>query len=1039
MATSTDGDHGLNDPQRPRYAELIARTNYSFLQGASTPEELVLQATALGLDGLAITDRDGVYGMPKAYSAAKEHPSLKFITGAELTLKEKPPLILLARDRQAYGVLCRILTASHRDAPKGEAFIGWEEFLGMMNLPGAEGLVALALPRGKPLADPDYGTLHEVFGANKIFIPVSHHFDGHDSKRLTLALETRRRFGIPIVATNDVHYHCPSRRPLQDVLTATRHLTSVHEAGRKLHANAERHLKSAAEMAHLFRDLPEAIHRTLEIADSCTFSPAELRYRYPSEWIPAGETAQEFLERLTWEGARTRYPEGIPEEVRAQIIYEFKLIGELRFADYFLTIWEIIDFARKRKILCQGRGSAANSVVCYCLGITAVDPVRMKLLFERFLSAERGEPPDIDVDFEHERREEVIQHIYEKYGRDRAAMVSAVITYRTKSAIRDVTRALALPGATDAPPSPQIDRLVEEIKGFPRHLSIHSGGFTLSADPIIEIVPVEPARMENRTIIQWDKYDLDILGLIKVDVLSLGMLSAIRKSLDQVGLEMYRIPDDDPATYAMIQKCDTVGVFQIESRAQMSMLGRLKPENFYDLVVEVAIVRPGPIVGKMVHPYLRRRQGLEPVEMPDPRLEPILGRTLGVPIFQEQIMKIAIVLARFTPGEADQLRRAIGAWRSSGSIEAVGQKLRDRLLTEGLPAEFVDRIFAQIKGFAEYGFPESHAASFALIAYVSSYLKCHFPAVFTAALINSQPMGFYSNYTLIEDVRRHGVQVLAVHPNLSEWDCIAVTDAPGEPGTIQLGWKVVKGLGEAQARELIDERKREPFRSLRDFLNRSKLRRDLLHQLAIGDAFKCFGFDQRHSLWEILEHDLSSRPSPDGQLSLFTALDSASEALSETAPETALEASSGPPPLFEPMEPYTEIRADYSTYGLSVRGHPMGALRTSGLAHRLPEATSREVRARKHGTKIESVGMIIVRQRPPTAHGTTFATLEDEHGFLDLILHRGVYERFRELFDQHSFLIVHGSVQREGHSISVLVQRLEPIFPLEEFHSRSWH
>ncbi len=1031
------------------YAELLCRTHYSFLEGASHPEELIQQAAAMGLRALAITDRDGVYGIPKAYVAARSLPHLHFITGATLTLKEHPPIALLARDRAAYGVLCRLLTESHRDAPKGEAFLPWSQFVSMLGeLPGSRGLVALpreeapslrkeaALMRLPRLAPHDWGALRDLFG-DRLYLPLRRHLDGQDEARTRSAIELQKRFGVPILATNDAYYHEPSRRMLQDVLTATRLNTSLAGAGRRLFSNGERHLKSALEMAALFPDLPEALARTVEVAESCTFSPAELRYRYPSEWIPGGHTAQSWMEHLVREGCRTRYPDGVPEAVERQLQHEFQLVKELQFADYFLTIWEIVDFARSRGILCQGRGSAANSAICYCLGITAVDPVRMNLLFERFLSAERGEPPDIDVDFEHERREEVIQHIYERYGRDRAAMVSAVITYRTRSAIRDVNRALGLdPGAAETK-NWLADRLTEDLRGFPRHLSIHSGGFTLSADPIVEIVPVEPARMEGRTIIQWDKNDLDALGLLKVDILALGMLTAIRKSLDQIGMkDLAAIPAEDPATYAMIQKADTVGVFQIESRAQMNMLGRLKPRTFYDLVIEVALVRPGPIVGKMVHPYLKRRQGLEPVDIPDPRLDPILARTLGVPLFQEQVMKMAIVLADFTPGEADQLRRAIGAWRSTGSIEEMGMKLREGLLRNGLPEKFVDLIFTQIQGFAEYGFPESHAASFALLAYASSWLKCHHPAEFTCALINSQPLGFYSNSTLVEDARRHGVRVLPVHPNHSAWDCQLVpdphTEVPRDARALQLGWRIVRGLGPAQVRALVEERERAPFRSLHDFLVRSRLGRELLFQLALGNAFTCFGVEPRQALWECLAFDLSTRPEPTGQLSLFSALDS--------TPDTG-------PALLRASEPEVRFRedvdlfADYRIFGLSTRGHPMPLLRSS--LPRLPKLSSAEVRTRPNGAEVRFAGLVIVRQRPPTAKGTTFATLEDEAGFVDLILWKSVHEAHEPLLQNHSFLVVTGTVQREGDSLSLLVRKLEPVFASEEnlqnLPSHSWH
>jgi error-prone DNA polymerase len=641
------------------------------------------------------------------------------------------------------------------------------------------------------------------------------------------------------------------------------------------------------------------------------------------------------------------------------------------------------------------------------LGITAIDPVRMNLLFERFISVERGEPPDIDVDFEHERREEVIQHIYQKYGRDRAGMVSAIITYRTRSAVRDVKKALG--EERYAHDEERSLALVEELKGFPRHLSIHSGGFTLSALPMIETVPIEPARMEGRTIVQWDKEDLDYIGLLKVDILALGMLSAIQKTLDLIPkpLTIATIPANDPQTYHMIRCADTVGVFQIESRAQMSMLRRLLPENFYDLVVEVAIVRPGPIQGNMVHPYLRRRRKLESSRSPDPRLEPILSRTLGVPLFQEQVMKIAMVMADFTPGEADELRRAIGAWRSSGSIEKMGNRLKQGLLRNGLAPDFVERIFQQIQGFAEYGFPESHAASFALLAYASSYLKCHYPAEFTCSLLNSQPMGFYSSYTLVEDAKRHGVQVLPFDPRFSDWDCTM------EQGALRLGFRMVQGLGRAEALEVIQERLRQSFSGFQDFLSRTRLSPRILNRLAMGDAFVCFGLSRREALWEIL-HLQMLRPAPvrEQQLSLFQY---GAEFERQKSVHSGRE-------LFSDLSAYQAIRADYDSYHLSLKGHPMMGLRLdSEMSRQLPSTTSASLRAMRSGQVTRISGLVIIRQRPPTAKGTMFATLEDEFGFADLILHAEVFEKYRVDLESSPFVVVGGKVQRDGEMVNLLV------------------
>jgi error-prone DNA polymerase len=976
------------------YAELQCKTNGSFLTGASHPGELVARAAELGLRAIAIIDRDGMYGMPKAYREAKKHPNLKLIVGAEITLENRPPLALIARDRRAYGLLCRMISAAHAGREKGKQCLLWSSFLELMERDESSGLVALAS------GETDYEVLKNLFG-ERLYYPLHRMLDGKDDERTKRALELRRDFSIKILATNDVHYHLPARKPLQDAMTSIRLGTTLKKAGTRLFSNAERYLKAPSTMAELFKDLPEAIDATLEIADSCTFSPAELRYYYPSEWLPAGETAQSFLEKLVRQGVESRYAGSPPQDVQLQISHELKLINELRYADYFLTIWDIVEYARSKKILCQGRGSAANSVVCYCLGITAIDPVRMNLLFERFISVERGEPPDIDVDFEHERREEVIQYIYEKYGRHRAAMVAAVITYRSRSCKRELSKVLEVP-LEKASEDPRIALLSDELYGFPRHLSIHSGGFTLSRDPLIETVPIEPARMPGRTIVQWDKDDLDAIGLLKVDVLSLGMLTALRKTCALVGgIDLATIPADDRATYDMICAADTVGTFQIESRAQINMLGRLKPRTFYDLVVEVAIVRPGPIVGKMVHPYLKRRRGLEPADVPHPDLKPILEKTLGVPLFQEQVMKIAVALAGFSAGEADELRRSMGTWRSNGSIDKLGGRLMAGLLKKGLPQEWVQRIFEQIKGFAEYGFPESHAASFALIAYASAYLKCHHPAEFTCSLLNSQPMGFYSPHTLVEDARHHGVRILPLDPRISNWDCEI------EDGALRIGWRVVKGLGKAEADLIIAERERRPFQNLSDFCSRVRLRPGALQTLALGDAFICFGRDQRHTLWEILSHELTHRPEPSGQLSLFAGLDSASEK------------------NFEPLDDYQAILADYSSFELSARGHPMKALRQKIAG--IPRPTSAQAKQAPHGRSLALAGLLIIRQRPPTAAGTVFATLEDEMGFVDLILHKETYEKYADLFSTYSFLVARGMIQRDQNSASLLVKSIRPL------------
>jgi error-prone DNA polymerase len=770
------------------YVEWSAKTNYSFLRAGSSPEEIARTAAELGLTAIAVTDLHGVYGMPKMWGALREIENApKLLVGAEIPLVDHASpshfssnVSFVAKNRKAYGALCRLLTEAHRHCEKGRSELEVAVFLKLVGeLPGAADLIVFpqwedfweenwsaGTQRFNPTSPAEtarriaesYAWISE-FSPGRVFLPLSRRLDGLDQERTEIADALAARFGCELVAHNRVLYHAPERRRVQDTLACIREGKTFREAGYLLRRNEEAYLKAPSTMAALFRDRPELIARGVSLAKECVFLPSELRYIYPSEWIPTGMSAQSYLEALCREGLKERYPGGANDPVTHQLRHELQLIEQLGYADYFLTVYDIVDFAKKKNILCQGRGSAANSIVCYVLGVTAIDPIDMDFLFERFISAERGEPPDIDVDFEHERREEVIQYVYEKYGRDRAAMVSAVITYRSRSAIREAAKAFGIeigtlsarkvgkmlldPAKVDPKLAARVVAIAEEMEDFPRHLSIHSGGFTLSAEPIVEIVPVEPATKEGRTIIQWDKYDLDILGLLKIDLLSLGMLTALRRGLELVGKKLYEIKPNDSETYAMIQRADTIGTFQIESRAQMAMLPRLKPENFYELVVEIAIVRPGPIVGKMVHPYLKRKRG-EPYSLPHPALEKILGRTFGVPIFQEQVMKMAIELAEFTPGEADRLRKAIGAWRSSGSIDVMGKKLKEGLMRKGIPEEFSQRIFDQIHGFSEYGFPESHAASFALLAYASCWLKCRHPAEFLVAMLNSQPLGFYA-------------------------------------------------------------------------------------------------------------------------------------------------------------------------------------------------------------------------------------------------------------------------------------------------------
>lgn len=1005
------------------YVELRAKSNFSFLTGASHPGELVETAISTGLRGIAITDLDGVYGMPRGYQIAKSHPDFKYLVGTECVFVDHPNITVLAQTRAAYGRLCQLLTKAKRASEKGKThleFATFLEFLGMQKSPEI-----FVLPR--VCKETRLGDLKEVFGIPQIALPLTIYLDGNDKKRVAEITGCAERFALPIVASNDVEYHRKERKMVQDVLVSIREgKTLQEEIGFKLQPNAERYIKTPAQMEALFKDFPEALRKTLEIADACSFSPSELRYRYPSEWIPAGYEAQSYLEHLIWKNAPERYPDGMSERVKKQLLHELGLIQELKFADYFLTIYDIVEFAKEKDILCQGRGSAANSVVCYVLGITAIDPIQMDLLFERFISVERGEPPDIDIDFEHERREEVIQYIYKKYGRHRAAMVSAVITYQHRSAFREVCKSFGLPVGTLSAkkverdfheivkdiPEPEklrekIDTIANEIINFPRHLSIHSGGFTLSADPIVDIVPVEPARMDGRTIIQWDKYDLDALGLIKVDVLSLGMLSCLQKTLKLTGKKLYEIPADDRATYDMICERDTVGTFQIESRAQMQMLGRLKPRNFYDLVVEVAIVRPGPIVGNMIHPYLRRRRGLEKIDYPNATVERVLGKTLGVPLFQEQIMKLAVELANFTPGESDVLRKSINAWRSSAPIGVMADRLKRGLLDNGMTEAFANQIFDQIQGFSHYGFPESHAASFALLAYASCYLKCHYPAEFACSLVNSQPLGFYRNDTIIYDALRHGVRILPVSVLHSEWDCVMAG-----PKTIRLGFRVTNGIAKKDVEMLIKERQQARFRSLGDFVRRSKLKKDVLHRMAMAGRFEEFQWDTREALWALLEYQNMFQKPEENQLSFFNDL--------EYIPMASTEIE------FNKLDGFEKIQSDYEAFSISTHGHPMQEIRKS--MPNVAKATSKTLRESANGRRLTVSGLVLIRQKPPTAKGVCFCTMEDEFGFTDIILWRKNFEKYREVFLNHCFITVSGVVQKDENTTSLLVDKVLPIW-----------
>jgi error-prone DNA polymerase len=1034
-----DGEpHGVAPPSAgPAYAELRCRTNFSFLEGASHADELVKAAAGLDYHALAITDRNSLAGVVRAHVAAKE-AGLKLLVGAELTPEDAPPTVVWATDRAAYGRLCRLLTLGRRRAPKGECHLRWDDVAAH-----AEGLLA-----GVALADPGdahtagLGRYREALG-DRVYLLAELHRDGDDRARLAALGEVSRRFALPLVASGDVHYHAAERQPLHDVLTAIRHGVTVAEAdGLSLLPNGQRHLRPRADLAILYHDRPDALARTVEVAERCFFSLDELRYEYPHEIAPDGVALPAWLERLTREGAARRYPEGVPPKVAATIDRELALIRKLDYEAYFLTVWDLVRFARSRGILCQGRGSAANSAVCYCLGVTSVDPAESELLFERFLSEERGEPPDIDIDFEHERREEVLQYLYQKYGRDRAGLAATVISYQLRSAVRDVGKALGLSlDRVDAlakqidgwtsdpkfaermadagvdPRSPVGKRLlgaVEQLVGFPRHLSQHVGGMVMTRGPLCEMVPIENAAMADRTVVQWDKDDLEALGVLKVDCLALGMLTALRKCFDLVErhtgrrCELATIPADDQAVYEMICRADTLGVFQIESRAQMSMLPRLRPRCFYDLVIEVAIVRPGPIQGDMVHPYLRRRSGEEPVEYPNEAIRAVLHRTLGVPIFQEQAMKLAVVAAGFSPGEADQLRRAMAAWRSPGKIEHYRQKLLDGMRANGLDEGFAERCYRQLQGFGEYGFPESHAASFALLVYASCWMKHHHPAAFCAAMLNSQPLGFYAPAQLVRDARQHGVAVLPVDVNHSDWDCTLEGDCTlgRQDGALalRLGMRLVDRLGEA-AGVRVEQARRDggAFRSPDDLRRRAGIDRRVLAALGSADAFGSLGVDRRQALWNALGQETGAVDRP-----LFAAFD-------DEPCVTGLPAAGAERDVFD----------DYASLGLSLKNHPVSfhrrRLDSLGVlaAERLQDATN--------GQRVKVAGVVLLRQRPGTAKGITFVTIEDETGAVNLIIHPRTWERHFRVAKRSRAWIATGELQHAAGVIHVVVTRIEAL------------
>jgi error-prone DNA polymerase len=1015
-----------------RYTELQVTTNFSFLRGASHPEELVEQAAEFGYPAIAITDRNSFAGIVRAHVTAKKKFGMRIIPACRLDLLDGPSLLAFPTDSSAYAQLSALLTLGNLRAEKGQCHLYKAD--------------VYAHARGSKFVVLTPNTLNEVFDfdlsfkkalrdyrdalGEHVYVAATRNYGGDDAKQVYRIAQLASTLNMPMVATNDVHYHHPIRRELQDVVTCVREKCTIHNAGFRLHSNAERYLKPNDEMERLFSHYPQAIRNTQAITEACTFSLDELKYQYPKELTTEGRTPQEELTFLTWQGAHKIYGDEVPMKVKNAIAHELGFMEQMNYAEYFLTVYDIVRYAREKKILCQGRGSAANSTVCYCLGITSVDPSKFELLFERFISSARNEPPDIDVDFEHERREEVIQYIYKKYGRDRAAIVATVTQQHHKGAIRDVGKAMGLSVDTinrlsgliwdfaeegfdkkriadqglnpDDPNLQKVLQLTAEFMGFPRQLGQHTGGFVITQGKLSDLCPILNARMEDRTCIEWNKDDIDALGFLKIDVLALGMLTCIRKAFDvtaqQYGrhLTLANIPQDDEAVYEMVSHADTIGVFQIESRAQQSMLPRLRPKCFYDLVIEVAIVRPGPIQGDMVHPYLRRRNGEEPVEYPSKKLEEILSRTLGIPLFQEQAMKIAIVAAGFTASEADELRRSMATFKAKGMVSHFEEKLITGMTRNGYSEEYAHRVFRQLEGFGSYGFPESHAVSFALLVYVSSWIKCYYPDAFACALLNSMPMGFYQPAQIIIDARKHGVEVRPVDINYSDWDNKLEEEA-GKYRALRLGFRQVKGLREEDIKVLIAGRKSK-YTSLYH-LREIGLTKTVLEKLADADAFQSIDQDRRQALWEVSTND---RP-----MALFkgNSLDTC-EQEKISLPEMTLS---------------EHVVHDYAATSLSLKAHPVSFVRED--LEKLRILSTSDLEKAKDGDHVKVAGLILVRQRPGTASGICFITIEDETGTANLVVFQKLFDHYRKEIIQSRLLMVEGQLQREGEVIHVIVKR----------------
>jgi error-prone DNA polymerase len=1020
----------------PRYAELQATSHFSFLRGASSCEELFAQAATMGIEALGVVDRSSLAGVVRAHEAART-TGVRLVVGCRLDLADGMSVLAYPTDRPAYARLCRLLSLGKKRGGKAKCHLEWPDLVAF-----SEGLLAVLVP---DVADETCAMqlrrLREAFG-DRAYMALTLRRRPNDQLRLWQLSDMAAAAKVATVITNDVLFHEPARQVLQDVVTAIRHNVTIDELGHRRERFADRYLKPPEEMHRLFARYPEALARTIEITERCKFGLDELAYQYPEEKLYPDLTPQQALEKLTWEGAADRYPEGLPDKVRQNLEHELRLIEKLDYAPYFLTVNSIVRFARSRDILCQGRGSAANSAVCYVLGVTSIDPDRNDLLFERFVSEERREPPDIDVDFEHERREEVIQWVYETYGRDRAALCATVIRYRAKGALRDVGKALGLPEDLTKTLSSQVwgwsegveakhaeglnlnmaDRrlrlaleLAHQLVGTPRHLSQHPGGFVLTRDRLDELVPIEPAAMEDRQVIEWDKDDIDILKFMKVDVLALGMLSCMRRAFDllaehkEVKYDLATIPPEDPRTYAMIRKADTLGTFQIESRAQMAMLPRIKPRTFYDLVIEVAIVRPGPIQGDMVHPYLRRREGKEDVVYPKPELEAVLGKTLGVPLFQEQAMRVAIECAGFTAGEADQLRRAMATFKHTGGVSKFGEKLITGMVANGYTQEFAEKTFSQLEGFGSYGFPESHAASFALVAYASSWMKCWHPDVFCAALLNAQPMGFYAPAQIVRDAQQHDVEIRPVCVNASRWDC-TLEPRDGDDGrfAVRLGLRMVKGLGNAEAARLVACRADKPFVSVDDIWRRARVPSAALVDLAQADAFRsALGLARREALWAIKA--LRDEPLP-----LFAAAaDREAQPIAEQAEPTV---------SLRPMTAGSEVVEDYGHTGLTLRQHPVSFLRADLARRRI--VTCAEAVAGRDRRWVDVAGLVLVRQRPGSAKGVMFMTIEDETGVANVVIWQKIFEQHRRIVLGAGMIGIRGRIQREGEVVHVVAHHL---------------